>query len=171
MHFAHLPAGYITSKLLFRKFEKSPVKFNRFAFWGMLGSIAPDFDFIYYFFIDHKDHHHHEYFTHFPIFWLSLLLISLLWLSFDTNHKHISALAVIFSLNGLIHMLLDTIAGFVVWLAPFADMDKPFTLGNYIPWDTGFLEFFIFLWALYLWKKPQIVGLFSRLGSSLDLIE
>ena len=170
MHYAHLPTGYITSQILFKKFEKTSVAYNAFISWGMFGSIAPDLDFVYSF-IDQNHYHHHDYFTHFPLFWLSLILISSLWLRLDRHHRPNAALAFIFSLNGFIHMLLDTIAGYVIWFAPFADMNKPVTWAHYIPWDTGFLELFIFLWALYLWKENQILEIFSRLGSSLDLIE
>ena len=67
--------------------------------------------------------------------------------------------------------MLDAIAGFILWFAPCTDMDKPNTLANYIPGGTDFLELFVFLWVLFLLKKNQIMGLFARFGSSLDLIE
>jgi hypothetical protein len=171
MYYAHLPAGYVSSKILFKKFEKSRVACNAFISWGMIGAIAPDFDLIYCFFIDQAHRHHHQYFTHFPLFWLTLVLISFLWLRFDHKHGRSSALAFIFTLNGFIHTILDTAVGYMYVLKPFVDMDKPFTLANHIPMDSHYLELFIFLWALYLLKKNQIIGLFARLGSSLDLID
>ena len=171
MHYAHLPAGYITSKLLFKEFDKSPVKFNRFAFWGMVGAVAPDFDLIYYYLVDHKDHHHHGYFTHFPFFWLCFFCISLIWMRIDNSQHQSPSLAFIFSFNGFIHMILDTIVGCLWWLEPFMKMDQPIALEQYIPWDSIYLELFVFLWSLYLWKKPQIIRLFSRLFSLLDQIE
>lgn len=136
----------------------------------MFGAIAPDLDFIYYI-IDHGRHHHHQYYTHFPLIWVALLFLSLLALLLDFNRGRTTALAFIFTFNGLIHTLLDTFVGYVLILAPFADMDKPITLAHYFPWDEGFLELFIILWALYLWKKDQILGIFSKMGSSLDMIE
>lgn len=170
MYFAHLPAGYITSKLFVKKFEKSKVRAKTFISWGMFGAIAPDLDFIYYF-VDHGKHHHHQYFTHFPLVWLVLLLLSLLAWLLDFHRGQATALAFIFTFNGFIHTLLDTIAGYVLIFAPFADMNKPVTLAHYFPWDEGFLELFVILWALYLWKKDQILDMFSKMGSSLDMIE
>lgn len=171
MHYAHLPAGYIASKLLFRKFEKSPVKFNRFVFFGMVGAITPDLDLLYYFLVDQKQHHHHGYFTHFPLLWLSFLFISIVWLQLDNNRHQSPALAFIFTCNGFLHMILDTIVGTISWLEPFVQVYPPTNLEKYMPWDSRYLELFVFLWALYLWKKPQIKGLFNRLHSSLDMIE
>ncbi len=170
MHFAHLPAGYITSKLFIKKFEKRKITAKTFIAWGMFGSIAPDLDFIYWF-IDHGKHHHHQYYTHFPFVWAVLVLLSLFALLLDFTRGRTTALAFIFTFNGLIHTLLDTIAGYVLIFAPFADMNNPITLAHYFPWDTNFLEFFVILWALYLWKKDQILGIFSKMGSSLEMIE
>ena len=77
MIFGHLPAGYITSKLLFKKFATRTSFYKAFMFWGMFGAIAPDIDLFYYYLIDVYKNSHHTYFTHFPLFWLILLLISL----------------------------------------------------------------------------------------------
>ena len=170
MHFAHLPAGYITSKLFVTKFEKRKITANTFIRWGMFGAIFPDLDFIYYV-IDNGKHHHHQYYTHFPFVWLVLFFLSLLALLLDLSRGRFTALAFIFTFNGLIHTLLDTLAGYVLILAPFADMDTPLTLAHYFPWNEGFLECFVILWALYLWKKDQILGVFSKMGSSLDMIK
>ncbi len=170
MNYAHLPAGYIASKLFIKKFEKRNLTTKTFISWGMFGAIAPDLDFIYNV-AEHGKHHHHQYYTHFPFVWLVLLFLSLLALLLDFNRGKTTAFAFIFTFNGLIHTLLDTIAGSIYILAPFADMNEPFTLAHYIPWDKGFLELFVILWALYLWKKDQILGLFSKMGSSLDMIE
>ncbi|MBZ4218580.1 MAG: metal-dependent hydrolase [Chlorobium sp.] len=170
MHFAHLPAGYIVSKLLVKKFEKRKISAKTFISWGMFGAIVPDLDLIYYF-IDEGKHHHHQYFTHFPFVWIVLLFLSLLALLLDINHGRTTALTFIFTFSGCMHTLLDTIAGYVLVFAPFTDMNSPFTLAHYIPWDKSFLEFFVILWALYLWKKNQILEIFSKMGSSLDMIE
>ncbi len=170
MHFAHLPAGYITSKLFVKKFEKRKVTAKTFIQWGMFGAIAPDLDFIYYV-VDHSKHDHHQFYTHFPFVWMVLFFLSLFALLLDFNRGRTMAFAFIFTFNGLIHTLLDTIAGYVLIFAPFADINKPFTLAHYFPWDEGFLELFVILWALYLWKKDKILGVFSKIGSSLNMIE
>jgi inner membrane protein len=164
MIIGHLPAGYITSKLLFPYFEKYSVSYKGFFFWGMFGSVAPDLDMFYFYFIDHRQHHHHTYFTHYPIVWFSLLTASLLWLRLAPKNPNPS-LAIIFTLGGFIHMLLDTIVGDIWWFAPF--YNKPFALATvpaiYHPWWLNFflhwsfgLEILVIIWAIYLWRqKPQ----------------
>ncbi len=165
MHFAHLPAGYITSRLLFKHFKLRAVSYRQFIFWGLFGSIAPDFDLIYFLvFSDNIDQAtqtyttHHTYITHFPIFWLSLLIISFLWMKWSRHRSQAASLAVIFTLGGFIHMILDVIADSTLVFAPFDN--KAYSLENTFPdilhdlpyWELG-LEFCIIVWALSLWLK------------------
>ncbi|MEI8187177.1 MAG: metal-dependent hydrolase [Chlorobiaceae bacterium] len=168
MIIAHAPAGYIVSKLLFKRFLKCNVSYNFFIAWGMIGAIAPDFDLLYYYPIDHQQHYHHEYFTHFPLFWLSLVMISVMWLLSAKNQSQHAALTFIFTLNGFIHMVLDTIAGeFMLWLAPFSHRSV-FGLDKYLPWSRGFSELFIILIALYLWKNKYIKTVLSKLDTQVS---
>ena len=156
MKIAHAPAGYIVSTLLYSRFIQSKVSYNLFIFWGMVGAIVPEFDFLYHYTIDQEKHNHHEYFTHFPLFWLCLLPISVVWLTLANNHSQNAALAFIFTINGFIHMILDSINGdfLLFWLAPFSFIT--FYIDPYIPWNDAVLEFFTILWAVYLWKKNYI---------------
>ncbi len=162
MKIAHAPAGYIVSKLLYSRFIKSKVSYNLFIFWGIVGATAPDFDLLYYYTFGHPKHTHHEYFTHFPIFWLSLLLISVVWLKLANNNSQNAPLAFIFTINGFIHMILDSINGefLLFWLAPFSFYTL--YIDPYLPWNDGTLELFTILWALYLWKKNEINQLLSK---------
>ena len=164
MIFAHLPAGYIASKLLYDKFEKHKVSYQSFSYWGMIGSIAPDFDLFYYYTIDQSRHYHHEYVTHLPVFWLSLLVISITWLILESNQKQNPTLAVIFTLNGFIHLILDTITGKIFWLTPFISPDKSFTLKPYLLLNQYTLELLVFVAAICLWKKNVILENIARLN-------
>jgi inner membrane protein len=164
MIFAHLPAGYIVSTLLLPRFQRQGLT-NRqnFIGAGLLGAIAPDFDLIYFYGFDHLAHPHHSYVTHFPIVWLSLLMLAGLSLQL-ANRKQWPALATTFALNGLLHMLLDFVASNIYWLAPWRK--KPFSLlevpSVYDPWWLNFLlyrsfvlELLIVTWAVYLWRRQQ----------------
>ena len=166
MHFAHLPAGYITSKILFRRFHKTPEGYKLFMFCGMAGAIAPDFDILYDFLFDNSQGNHHEYFTHIPAFWLSLLLISLLWLLLDKNSSPGPSSAVVFTLGGFIHMILDTCTGPIFWLAPFSYTSYSWHSPNEYPWDVAYfvswafiLELFIIWWAIFLFMKKKASSL------------
>jgi hypothetical protein len=163
MIIGHLPAGYVVSKLLFRYFSTQGATLRSFVSAGVLGAIAPDLDMLYFHLIDHRQHHHHIYFTHYPIFWGSLLLLSVIWLA-TARIKSTAVLAVIFSLNSFVHMFLDTIVGDIWWLAPF--IDKPFVLFTvpalYKPWWLNFvlhwsfaLELALVLWAVFLWHRNK----------------
>lgn len=163
MFIGHLPTGYVTAKLLFKHFADTGVTAKLFFWAGALGAIAPDLDLVYFYLVDNRQNHHHTYWPHFPILWLVLLVSSSVLFKF-ARKKSGAALALIFSINGFLHMLLDSIVGDIWWLAPFIDL--PYALftveAAYKPWWLNFilhwsfaLEMLIFVWAFYLWRcKP-----------------
>jgi len=163
MIIGHLPAGYITSKLLYRRVEPRGVVSGLFVWMGLFGSVAPDLDMVYFHLIDHRQHHHHTYWTHFPILWVGLLLISATW--FYTGRRGGAAvLLLVFSLNGFGHMLLDSIVGDILWFAPFGDSTfalftvpafyKPWWLNFLIHWSFV-LEIAVVVWATVVWRRCQ----------------
>ena len=157
MIFAHLPAGYITCRLLFNKFRHRVDSPKAYLFWGLLGSVAPDFNYLYLWFSD-IEQDHHRIFTHYSSFWGVLLIGSVLWLRSDRRSQQ-PVSAFMFSIGGFIHMVLDTVPGEVFWLAPISY--KPFSIGKMIEtiipclvdrfpdWGSG-IELGILLWALWL---------------------
>lgn len=171
MIIGHLPAGYVASRLLFGRLRSAGPRWQSFVVTGMLGAVAPDFDMLYFHFVDHGRHHHHTYVTHWPIVWGCLLLSSIAWL-WTGRHKAVAALATMFSLNGFIHMFLDSIVGDIRWFAPFSN--KAFSLftvqPHYQPWWLNFvlhwtfaLELALVAWALMLWRQcPQGHGYVAR---------
>ncbi|EJC79909.1 hypothetical protein Rleg4DRAFT_1515 [Rhizobium leguminosarum bv. trifolii WSM2297] len=110
MLIAHLPAGYLLAR----------VARQRFAAPGMaaalIGSVLPDFDMVYFCMTGGKVHHH-DYISHWPLFWLALagaVLPAIRPLAprwFPT--------AVVFFAAVMLHMVMDTVAAPVLWLAPF----------------------------------------------------
>ena len=163
MFIAHLPAGFITTKLLFPYAKGYSVSYKAFLFWGMFGAIIPDLDMFYFYLIDHHQHHHHRYASHFPIVWLCLLIIASLWFYKASTRKN-AVLALIFSLNAFIHLCLDSIVGDIWWFAPF--IDQSFSLAtvpaHYPYWWLNFilhwsfaLEIIIISWATYLWNNTK----------------
>jgi len=169
MFIGHAPAGYVVSKLLFHRFRPFGVSTRAFLWCGVAGAIAPDLDMLYFHLADHRQHHHHTYISHFPIIWLTLLFLSSTWLRYAKNNRN-AALATIFSLNGFIHMLLDTITGDIWWFAPL--VDKPFALFSvpaiYKPWWLNFLlhwtfafEVAVLAFAIYLWRQRYLLRAFD----------
>ncbi len=161
---AHLPAGYIFSRLLFKKLVDKGFDLRLVAPSCLLGAIAPDLDMIYFHLVDNRQHHHHSYWSHYPVVWITLLLLFALWFRY-LSQKSFAFTGLIFSSTVFIHLLLDTVVGDVWWLAPF--VDKPFSIfvlpAIHNPWWLNFmlhwtfsLEILITIWAVYLWslKKP-----------------
>jgi inner membrane protein len=166
MFISHIPAGYIISRFLVRHVAVHGISIVAFLRAGVVGALVPDFDMLYFYLVDHRQHHHHTYVTHYPVVWLFLLFVSLIWLFLARTKNH-AACAAIFSLNGLAHISFDTIVGDIWWLAPW--VDKPFALFTvpalYKPWWLSFLlhwsfalEIAVLLWALYLWRKGRLEG-------------
>jgi len=160
MIIGHLPAGYVVSRIVFPRYEARGVAWKPFLWAGLLGSLAPDFDMLYFHLVDHRRHHHHTYWSHFPIVWACLLALSTVWL-YAARVKNRAALAFLFSLNGFIHLILDSIVGDIWWFAPFGS--RPFAFftvaARYKPWWLNFifhwsfaLEIAIILWAAWLWR-------------------
>lgn len=155
MFIAHLPAGYLLARHLVKRIGTLPASPRAVTLTAMAGAIAPDLDMLYFYFIDNGQTHHHKYFSHWPILWIGLLCMSLLALRL-TKRKPLTLLALIFSLGGLLHMLLDSVVGDIWWLAPI--VDQPYALftvpARFQPWWLNFvlhwsfvIELLIIVWA------------------------
>ena len=131
---------------------------------GLLGSIAPDLDMIYFYLFDHRQHHHHIYWTHIPFYWMIVLGISFLYIRF-VNAKYLPILFV-FATNIVFHLFADTIVGDIWWLLPF--VDKPYAAFTvpalYKPWWLNFILHWSFLieiiltfTALYVFTRSFIL--------------
>ncbi len=162
MFIGHLPAGYVCSRYIHKWTGKGFDCPKPWMATCLLGAIAPDLDLIYFYLFDDRQHHHHSYWPHFPIVWFLILLLGTFLL--NTRYRSLAWLTVIFSINGIIHLILDSIAGDVRWLAPFSDrtfalievkaLYKPWWMNFFFHWTFG-LELTLLGWAIYLAaRKP-----------------
>ena len=144
MFIAHLPAGYILSKLVIKR---DAVYQRSLLGVALVCSVAPDVDLSYFYFVDQRQHADHEYITHTPIFWLALaglLTFALIacrksgWLIF----------VAIGLLSILLHLAMDTVAADIRWLYPFSN--HSFNLVQvpalYQPWYLNF----VFHWTSWI---------------------
>lgn len=165
MIIGHLPFGYLVSKLLSKSVDGSKINLRLFIIFGIAGAVAPDIDMFYFYLIDNRQQHHHSYWPHFPIVWVSLLLVCAIWYQVVLN-KIKAVFGLIFSFCGFLHMLLDSIVGDIWWFAPF--IDKSYSLFTvpalYKPWWLNFifhwsflLELVILFMAIILWFRNKIV--------------
>lgn len=121
----------------------------------LIGSVAPDLDIMWFYFVDGGTIHHHEYLTHRPIFWtLLLVIVGFFRLPF------LQGLGV----GGLVHMLLDSIVGRITWAWPLSS--KTFTLVE-VPatqshWILSFLTHWTFVVEIAITLCAIVVFVYSR---------
>jgi hypothetical protein len=146
MFIGHAAAGYLSARVVEAKSGAV-----RGLYWAAIaGAVAPDLDMLWFHLVD-PTRHHHTLFPHFPIVWIGAVAGSAAWLA--ASRSRWAALAAVFSLNGLVHLVLDSIVGDVWWLAPW--VDRPFALfevhRNVEPWWLNFLLHWTFALELLLW--------------------
>ena len=120
MILAHVPAGYLLSRALVSS-SSSQHKWRWIAL-GTAGAILPDLDLVYTLGSGEKVHHH-DLFTHRPLFWLVITVISLVSLWFYRSKRKISRrpMDMLRSFPGIIlanvwlHLLLDSPLGKIHW--------------------------------------------------------
>jgi len=117
MLISHLPAGYILSKAVLTAGRNAEC---RLCLWtGLLASILPDLDMLYFHLIDKKQHLHHSLWPHIPAFWLSMLpIVAFSWILIRNKRYRLGS--IVFFLNIILHLFMDTINGGIAWAYPFS---------------------------------------------------
>lgn len=166
MIIAHLPAGYLLTKVMSSRF--SPERSRSLWFWGLLASILPDADILWFHLVDHGVRHHREYITHWPLFWLLLFILSGLFFFF--KKRELLIFPIVVGANIALHLLLDCLAAPVYYAAPFSAEKLHFVqvpnLYNYWVWN--FLRHWTFQLELMIWAAAILVFGLSRWEESQD---
>lgn len=153
MLIAHLPSGYLLGR---RAGGAALVA-------ALIGSVAPDFDMLWFHLVDHGRVLHHAYITHIPGCWLIaaavvLALTRLLAPSWLT-------VAAMFFAGVFVHLVLDTLVGGIMWLWPFDDrlISLAVVPARFDHWVTSFLLHWSFLTEIaitllagwFLWRDRR----------------
>jgi hypothetical protein len=156
MLIAHLPAGYILGTAARRRASSIAVMAA-----ALIGSVMPDFDMIY-FHASGGRVHHHAYVTHWPLFWLvsAILILPLLkwfrsaWL----------AAGCVFFAAAMLHMVMDTIAAPLFWLAPFSfhEFELVRVPATHASWIMSFLLHWTFLLEISICLSALALFLMRR---------
>ncbi|MES2985241.1 MAG: metal-dependent hydrolase [Pseudomonadota bacterium] len=159
MFIAHMPAGYLLTRYIQRKTGNQ----SRHVMWfGLIASIFPDIDLLYFFLVDRRSTEHHHYVTHLPLAWLALGATAWLVMSILKERRYLIFLGVALA-NLMLHMVLDSIAATIYWLAPFSNVgvDLINVTAHYDWWVWSFvlhwtfmLEILIIIIALHVGTKP-----------------
>lgn len=148
MFIAHLPAGYLVTRVLWPRLAPITVPSSgerkRALAVGLAASLAPDLDLFWFYFVDGGRTHHHHFFPHLPAVWLlgGALAFGLttLWgaVRRPTPSRFLSAqatgandekdrswlaprLVLLATACGLVHLLLDTVVGHIKWGWPVTE--------------------------------------------------
>lgn len=149
MLIAHLPSGYVLGRAL--KLRGPLLAATVF------GAIAPDLDMFWFYLIDDGRVHHHRYWTHIPAVW-ALIGIAALALP-----KRFRQLAFAFLAGVALHIVLDSLAGDIMWAWPFSD--KLYSLvevtARHDHWIKNFVLHWVFIVELTI-VLTALVLLFTR---------
>lgn len=140
MFIGHMPAAYLGITALRRPFSK-PVMAA-----ALIGSVFPDIDMIWFYFIDHGAIHHHHYLTHRPILYVIALAIA--WIL----PRKLGYAPMAFCLAVILHVALDSVAGSIAWGWPFSDVARPLTVveATHDHWIKSFMHHWYFKLELVL---------------------
>lgn len=116
---------------------------------AIVGAVLPDVDLLFFYFVDDRAIHHHRYWMHVPFFWAVIASVTLpvVWTS------RLRPVAVAFFAAILMHLLLDSIGGGIMWLAPFNTelvelVTVPPTQSH---WVLSFVLHWTFLFEVLIW--------------------
>ena len=158
MIIGHLPSGYILGRVL-------RVGTPALMFACVLGAIFPDFDLLFFYLVDDRAFHHHRYWFHAPGFWLIIcaVVIPVLWFAARSWLSLFGA----FVLGNFLHVLLDSIAGGIMWAWPYSNdlislvtvqpTHSHFILSFMAHW-TFWLEITLWIFAVTLFLKGRLNG-------------
>ena len=142
MLIAHAPAGYILGRT-------ANVKRN-VMLAVLLASLLPDFDMLWFHLVDGGSVHHHRYWTHAPGFWVIIAAVTLPFIAVRKPHWQWPAILCFIAI--LLHLLMDTFVGDIMWLWPFStDFFRIATVpATYSHWVLSFMLHWSFLVELLI---------------------
>ncbi len=141
---AHLPAGYVLARAQ---------DWRGLVMWAaLLGAIFPDFDLFFFYFVDDRAMHHHRYWVHAPAFALACSAVA--WLFAARFAKHLTAPVIAFALAWVLHIILDSLTGGIMWLWPLnGDLYRLINVPGRegVPWLIAFLTHWTIIFEVLIW--------------------
>lgn len=171
MFIGHLPAGYIATRLVLRARPLSDTTTRRLLALGLVASVLPDLDLVYFYLIDNRQTLHHHYWPHLPAFWAAIAAPTLALAAVSRRPAALLAWLV-FHANVFLHLVLDTVVGHVLWLYPFsADSVVLFDVpARYGWWVWNFVLHWTFLFELLVCGGAIALFLRSRRRVASDAV-
>lgn len=156
---AHLPAGYLLSRLIARD---RPAQSGAILATGAICSVLPDFDLAYFYLIDGRRTPHHDYWTHTPLFWL-LIAAGLALALVMSGRRNQLVLVGVGLANVLLHLILDSVAADIRWFYPLSDLrvNLVHVPTLYTPWYLNF----VFHWTF---AAELMIVLLAAIAAAID---
>lgn len=160
MFIAHLPAGYLLTRFVLKKTNYTTQRHtNYFYLLGALFSVLPDFDLFYFYFFN-ASQPHHVYAPHIPLYW-PLISSVVFIVAYKIKSNDLKLTAMLLLGNTLLHMLLDTLAGGIMWLYPYT---SEFIRFSYIPathnlWVMNFIMHWTFIFEIIICLTAIVIFL------------
>ena len=173
MLIAHLPAGYLLARRIAPPLAAAPGDARRLMGLGLVGSVFPDIDMLYFHLVDRGQTLHHDYWTHIPAFWPAAMLAAagLLWLA---RARIPWREGLVFLAGVFLHLLLDTPAGGIAWGWP-VDLHRVLLIeipARFDWWVWSFVLHWTFLieLAVCAWAAHEfrVIGRFRDLKQALQ---
>jgi len=118
MFVAHIPAGYLLSRYMSRGHADR----KALILTGVVASVLPDTDLLWFYLVDNRQTVHHSYVFHWPLFWVACAACA--WAVARMMHRpRLYPFIGIALACLLLHMVLDSIAAEILWLKPFAELE------------------------------------------------
>lgn len=118
MLIGHAPAGYLLSRWLSSRLRLGGPRRRAVLLTGILCSVLPDLDLLYFYTVDARQHHHHTYWSHTPVFWgcafAGLLPVAL-------RYPLLRPFTAVAGSCVFLHLVLDSISAKILWLYPLSD--------------------------------------------------
>ena len=124
---------------------------------AIIGAAWPDLDLFFFYLVDNRAFHHHRYWVHAPAF---VLVVSLVLLALSRwRWPAACPLVVAFCCGWVLHILLDSIAGGIMWLWPVStELYVLFTVPpTQSHWVLSFLLHWTFVAELVIWAAALIL--------------
>ena len=118
MIIAHLPGGYIIGRLL-EKIESSAIRQKRIMQVALIGSVLPDLDMLYFYWVN-RTSDHHLFVSHIPAYYCALLPLVILGRVFS-SFRYVGNLALTLWVSLMLHAVLDTVVSGILWTFPFVE--------------------------------------------------
>jgi inner membrane protein len=120
---AHVPAGWMATRAMLRGRVDTARTRRRLVALGLVASVLPDLDLLWFFTMDQQRHAHHAYITHKPGAWLMAFAAAALAMRMLRAGRTAWLAMGVLAANVMLHLVLDTSAGGIRWLWPASEAE------------------------------------------------